>query len=55
MEAEVRFRDKARRLVKNKVAAKFTDFDLSMETLSKLEMELLEDLEETIQEELKAY
>ena len=55
MKAEERFRDKARKLVKNKVAAKFEDFDLSEKTVSNLEVELLEDLEESIQEELKAY
>ena len=53
--AEEKFRDKARKLVKNKVQAKFKDFEMSEKDVDELEVELLEDLEETIQEQLKAY
>ena len=53
--AEEKIREKARKLVKNKVQAKFKGFEMSEKDVNELEVELLEDLEETIQEELKAY
>jgi hypothetical protein len=52
---EEKIREKARKLVKNKVRAKFKDFEMSEKEVDELEVELLEDLEETIQEQLKAY
>ena len=53
--AEEKIREKARKLVKNKVQAKFKGFEMSEKDVNELEVELLEDLEETIQEELMAY
>ena len=42
-------------LVKNKVQIKFKDFELSEKIVNELEVDFLEDLEETIQEHLEAY
>ena len=53
--AEEKIREKARKLVKNKVQAKFKGFEMSEKDVNELEVELLEDLEETIQEHLEAY
>ena len=54
-EKEGQIREKARKLVKNKVQTKFKDFELSEKLVSELEVDFLEDLEETIQEHLEAY
>ena len=52
---EGQIREKARKLVKNKVQIKFKDFELSEKLVNELEVDFLEDLEETIQEHLEAY
>ena len=54
-EKEGQIREKARILVKNKVQTKFKDFELSEKLVNELEVDFLEDLEETIQEHLEAY
>jgi uncharacterized membrane protein YcgQ (UPF0703/DUF1980 family) len=48
-------REKARKLVNYKMQTKLKDFEVSENLIYELEAVFLEDLEETIQEHLKAY
>ena len=54
-EKEGQIREKARKLVENKMQTKFKDLEISENLANELEAEFLEDLEETIQEHLEAY
>ena len=54
-EKEGQIREKARKLVENKMQTKFKDLEISENIANELEAEFLEDLEETIQEHLEAY
>ena len=52
---EGQIREKARKLVKNKMQTKFKDLEISENLANELEAEFLEELEETIQEHLETY
>ena len=54
-ETEEKVRGKIRKSIKNKVASKVNAGLLNMEDANKLEVELMEEMEETITEEMKAY
>ena len=54
-EKEGQIREKARKLVENKMQTKFKDLEISENIANELEAEFLEDLEETIQEHLEDY
>ena len=53
--AEKKARDKAKGLVKKKLALKLENVEISNAMYKELEEELIEDMEETIQEELARY
>ena len=53
--AEKKARDKAKGLVKKKLALKLETLEISNAMYKELEEELIEDMEETIQEELARY